>query len=138
MSFWESPCWAKSAVRLARPDAGGGMLLLAPAKLAVVESRRPTFTSQLGPPSYTHIHTSHMSGHPSSLISFSMELQLMHAKYILPSFFLTQTYSSLTEFLEKSTIIENFKLVLLNMSLHSFDIVDLSRFFYKLTTELAI
>jgi hypothetical protein len=52
MSFWESPCAAKSAVRLASPDVGGGMLLLAPLKLAVVESLRPTFTSQLGPPSY--------------------------------------------------------------------------------------
>ena len=36
---------------MARPDVGGGMLLLAPLKLAVVESRRPTLTSQLGPPS---------------------------------------------------------------------------------------
>jgi len=51
MSFWERPCAAKSDVRLARPDVGGGMLLLAPLKLAVLESLLPTFTSQLGPPS---------------------------------------------------------------------------------------
>jgi hypothetical protein len=51
MSFWERPCAAKSEVRLARPDVGGGMLLLAPLKLAVLESLLPTFTSQLGPPS---------------------------------------------------------------------------------------
>jgi hypothetical protein len=38
MSFWESPCAAKRGVRLARPDVGGGMLLLAPLKLAVVSS----------------------------------------------------------------------------------------------------
>ena len=53
MSFWESPCAAKREVRLARPDVGGGMLLLAPLRLAVRESLRPTFTSQLGPPSCT-------------------------------------------------------------------------------------
>jgi hypothetical protein len=54
MSFWERPCAAKRDVRLARPDVGGGMLLLAPLKLAVVESLLPTFTSQFGPPSCTH------------------------------------------------------------------------------------
>ena len=64
MSFWERPCAAKSEVRLARPDVGGGMLLLAPLKLAVVESRRPTFTSQFGPPScnqrrHPSVHTLH-------------------------------------------------------------------------------
>jgi hypothetical protein len=32
MSFWERPCAAKREVRLARPDVGGGMLLLAPLK----------------------------------------------------------------------------------------------------------
>jgi hypothetical protein len=37
-------------VRLASPEVGGGMSLLAPLKLAVVESLRPIFTSQLGPP----------------------------------------------------------------------------------------
>jgi hypothetical protein len=52
MSFCERPCAAKRDVRLASPDVGGGMLLLAPLKLAVVESRRPTFTFQFGPPSY--------------------------------------------------------------------------------------
>jgi hypothetical protein len=41
VSFWESPCATKRDVRLARPDVGGGMLLLAPLKLAVVESRPP-------------------------------------------------------------------------------------------------
>jgi hypothetical protein len=41
---------------LASPDVGGGMSLLAPLKLAVVESLRPTFTSQLGPPSCPHVH----------------------------------------------------------------------------------
>jgi hypothetical protein len=51
MSFWDSPCAAKREVRLARPDVGGGMLLLAPLKLAVVESLLPTLTLQLGPPS---------------------------------------------------------------------------------------
>lgn len=51
MSFWERPCAAKRDVRLASPEVGGGMLLLAPLKLAVVESRLPTLTSQLGPPS---------------------------------------------------------------------------------------
>lgn len=51
MSFWESPCAAKREVRLASPEVGGGMLLLAPLKLAVVESRLPTFTFHFGPPS---------------------------------------------------------------------------------------
>jgi hypothetical protein len=51
MSFWERPCAAKREVRLARPDVGGGMLLLAPLKLAVLESLRPSLTSQFGPPS---------------------------------------------------------------------------------------
>lgn len=59
MSFWESPCAAKSDVRLASPDVGGGMLLLAPLKLAVVESLRPTFTAQFGPPSYTYSQFQH-------------------------------------------------------------------------------
>jgi hypothetical protein len=36
------------------------MSLLAPLKLAVVESLRPTFTSQLGPPSCTHVHGTHV------------------------------------------------------------------------------
>ena len=52
MSIWDSPCAAKKEVRLARPDVGGGIWLLAPSKLAVVESLRPSFTSQFGPPSY--------------------------------------------------------------------------------------
>jgi hypothetical protein len=60
MSFWESPCAAKREVRLERPDVGGGMLLLAPLKLAVVESLLPTFTSQFGPPSCTHTHNMHV------------------------------------------------------------------------------
>lgn len=37
-----------------------------------------------------------------------------------PSFFLSQTSSSLTEFIEKSTIIQNFILVLLNLPLYIF------------------
>ena len=45
MSFWERPCAAKSDVRLARPDVGGGMLLLAPLKLAVLESLPPSCIS---------------------------------------------------------------------------------------------
>ena len=58
MSFWESPCAAKREVRLARPDVGGGMFLLAPLKLAVVESLLPSLTSQLGPPSCTYVSIS--------------------------------------------------------------------------------
>ena len=54
MSFWESPLAAKREVRFASPDVGAGMSLLAPLKLAVVESLRPVFTSQLGPPSCTY------------------------------------------------------------------------------------
>lgn len=50
MSASESPFLAKAAVRLARDEVGGGICLFAFAKLAVLESLLPSFTSQFGPP----------------------------------------------------------------------------------------
>jgi len=39
-------------MRLLRLEVGGGMLLLAPLRLAVLASLLPNFTFQVGPPSY--------------------------------------------------------------------------------------
>jgi hypothetical protein len=94
MSFWESPCAAKREVRLERPDVGGGMLLLAPLKLAVVESLLPTFTSQFGPPSCTH--TQHARTYVTTLHSFQVRhLPLATYSVIQHCVLLTMTTLSL-------------------------------------------
>ena len=52
MSLADRPAALKEEMSWLRLDVGGGMLLLAAAWLAVLESRLPNFTFQLGPPSF--------------------------------------------------------------------------------------
>lgn len=52
MSLVESPRALNLEISLFKLEVGGGMLLLAAAWLAVLASLLPSFTSQLGPPSY--------------------------------------------------------------------------------------
>ena len=50
-SLAERPLFEKEVMRALRFKLGPGMLLLAALKLAEVESLRPNWTVQLGPPS---------------------------------------------------------------------------------------
>jgi hypothetical protein len=50
MSLAERPTFLNFCTRVATPDVGAGRLVLAPCRLAVRLSFRPTSTSQLGPP----------------------------------------------------------------------------------------
>ncbi|KAJ0897523.1 hypothetical protein HanRHA438_Chr08g0346661 [Helianthus annuus] len=52
MSLAERPTALKEEMSALRLDVGGGMLLLAAAWLAVLESRLPNLTPQVGPPSF--------------------------------------------------------------------------------------
>jgi len=52
ISFVERPTALKLEMRRLRLEVGVGMLLLAAPWLAVLASLLPSFTSQLGPPSY--------------------------------------------------------------------------------------
>lgn len=56
MSFVERPTALKLEMRRLRLDVRVGMLLLAGAWLAVLASLLPSFTSQLGPPSYIYTY----------------------------------------------------------------------------------
>jgi hypothetical protein len=51
MSVALSPLFEKDLVRSPRSRVGAGMSLFAVSRLAVVESRRPSWTTQVGPPS---------------------------------------------------------------------------------------
>jgi hypothetical protein len=51
MSVALNPLFEKDLVRSLRSSVGAGMSLFAASRLAVVESRRPRLTTQVGPPS---------------------------------------------------------------------------------------
>uniref|UniRef100_J3N5G1 Uncharacterized protein n=1 Tax=Oryza brachyantha TaxID=4533 RepID=J3N5G1_ORYBR len=51
MSVALSPLFEKDLLRSPRSRVGAGMSLFAASRLAVVESRRPSWTTQVGPPS---------------------------------------------------------------------------------------
>lgn len=58
MSLTERPTALNRLIRLLRVEVGGGNApLFAALRLADFESLLPTFTSQLGPPSYINHHT---------------------------------------------------------------------------------
>lgn len=59
-SLVESPRLLKREIRRLRSEVGGGIPLLAADRLAVLESLLPSFTSQLGPPSYTNTTTQYV------------------------------------------------------------------------------
>lgn len=50
MSLVERPTFLNFCTRVSTPDVGAGRLVLAPCRLAVRLSFRPTSISQLGPP----------------------------------------------------------------------------------------
>lgn len=58
ISLAVKPLLAKAEIRPLRFNAGDGMLEMAAALLAVVESLLPNWTTQVGPPSWSYIWVS--------------------------------------------------------------------------------